>query len=418
MKVLKITGGEKLTGTVRVGGMKNAAVAIIPAALLADGEVTIANIPQISDVKSLDEIISYLGAKVTYENDIMKIDSTNIENKIINENYASKLRASYYLMGILLAKYKKVEINFPGGCAIGERPIDLHLKGFKAMGAKITEDNNKYIIEAEKLEGASIYLDFASVGATVNLMYAAVLADGITIIENAAKEPDIVNIAIFLNNMGAKITGAGTSEIKITGVKKLHSCFQEIIPDRVEAGTYMIAAALLGKNMKIDNIIPEHVDSLISKMNEMGVDVQVGIDHCIISKPNELNAVNVKTLPFPGFPTDLQQPLTVLLSQCNGKSTINETIFENRFQQIKYLNEMRANIHKVSDRVIEIKGPSKLVGKQVVATDLRAGACMVLAGLIAEGETIVTDIEHVLRGYEKIVEKLTNLGAKIEIADI
>lgn len=417
MKQIIMEGGHRLSGTIKISGAKNSAVALVPASLLSDDIVTIDNIPDISDIQALNEILSYLGAKVTRDKEKMIIDAKSVINKSIPEEISKKLRASYYFMGALLGKYKKVEMYFPGGCSIGARPINLHLKGFEELGAKIKEEGNKYIIEAEELKGGHIYLDFPSVGATINIMLAAVKADGITIIENAAKEPEITNIATFLNQMGAKITGAGTSEIKIAGVKKLGKCYIEVIPDRIEAGTYIIAGALAGDNLKIENIIPEHIESLLSKLEEMNVNMECHENYIIISKTNNINSVNIKTLGYPGFPTDLQQPITTLLTTCNGVSTLEETIYENRFQNIPYLNNMGANI-EINGRTITIKGTTKLVGKTVKATDLRAGACLVLAGLIAEGTTIITDVEHILRGYENIIQKLENVGAKIKLEEI
>ena len=416
MKKIKINGAKELTGTIRISGAKNSAVALVPASLLSDGIVTIDNIPNISDIDALIEILEYLGAKVTRENDRMVIDQTNLQNKEIPEAKAKKLRASYYFMGALLGKYKKVEIYFPGGCSIGARPINLHLKGFEALGAKIEEIGNKYIITADKLVGSNIYLDIPSVGATINIMLAAVCANGETIIDNAAKEPEIVNVATFLNNMGAKITGAGTSEIHIIGVEKLGSGFTEVIPDRIEAGTYVIAGALVGNNLKIENIIPDHIEALTLKLKEMGVIIDIKNDHLFISKSDNLKPVNVKTLGYPGFPTDLQQPMTPLLTTCNGTSTLEETIYENRFQNVPYLNEMGANI-VIDRKKIYIKGPTNLKGQNVNATDLRAGACLVLAGLKAEGLTVISDVEHILRGYEDIINKLQNVGADIELVD-
>lgn len=416
MKKIKITGGNELTGTIRISGAKNSAVALVPASLLSDGVVTIDNIPNISDINALTEILGFLGAKVSLEKDRMVIDHSNLENKEIPENKAKKLRASYYFMGALLGKYKKVEIYFPGGCSIGSRPIDQHLKGFELLGATVKEVGNKYIIEAEELLGNNIYLDMPSVGATINLMLAAVKAKGVTIIDNAAKEPEIVNVAIFLNNLGAKITGAGTSEIKITGVSKLEGGFTEVIPDRIEAGTYVIAGALVGNNLKVENIIPEHIDSLLLKLKEMKVPMEIGNDYLYISRIDNMSPVSVKTLGYPGFPTDLQQPLTSLLVHCNGTSTLEETIYENRFQNVPYLNQMGANI-VIDNKTLYIKGPEKLKGCKVYATDLRAGACLVVAGLAAEGLTEINDVEHILRGYDHIIDKLHNVGADIKLVD-
>ena len=417
MKQIIIQGGNKLSGTIKISGAKNSAVALIPASILADDVVKIDNVPNISDIEALNEILAFLGAKVTMKDGLMTIDPKPIKNKNIPKEVSSKLRASYYFMSALLGKYKQVEMYFPGGCKIGARPIDQTLKGFKALGATIEEKDNKFKITAEELIGGHVYLDMPSVGATINTMLVAVKAKGITIIENAAKEPEIVNVATFLNNMGAKITGAGTSEIRIKGVESLKGCFTEVIPDRIETGTYIIVGALLGENLKIDNIIPDHVESLTLKLKEMGVDIKIGNNYAIVNGCNDLKHVNLRTLGYPGFPTDLQQPITTLLTQCRGLSILEETIYENRFQNVPYLNKMGANI-KIVGKKIRIKGPTKLKGKKVVATDLRAGACLVLAGLAAQGKTTVTNIEHVLRGYENIIEKLTNVGAKISLEEI
>ena len=416
MKKIKIEGNYPLSGTIKISGAKNSAVALVPASLLAESKVTLDNIPNISDIEALKDILNYLGVSVTKNNEIMEINPETIENKEIPEYISSKLRASYYFMGALLGKYKKAVMYFPGGCNIGARPIDLHLKGFESLGATVTIEDNKYIIEADELVGTNIYLDFASVGATINIMLAATKAKGTTIIENAAKEPEIVNVATFLNQMGAKITGAGTSAIKITGVKKLKGCYTEVIPDRIEAGTYVIAGALVGENLKIDNIIPEHIESLLSKLKEMKVNMKVEKDHIFISRTENLKKVNVQTQVFPGFPTDLQQPLTTLLTQCKGISILEENIYENRFQNIEYLNKMGANI-KIDNKMIIVNGKTELEGQEVRATDLRAGACLVLAGLVAKNTTCISDIEHLLRGYENIIEKLQNVGAHISLIE-
>ena len=416
MKKIKINGGKELKGTIKISGAKNSAVALVPASLLSDGIVTIDNIPNISDIDALNEILEYLGAKVTRENDRMIIDHSNLENKEIPEAKAKKLRASYYFMSALLGKYKQVEMYFPGGCSIGARPIDQTLKGYRALGAEVVEEGNKFTITAKDLIGAEVSLDMPSVGATVNTMLVAVKAKGVTTILNAAKEPEIVNVATFLNNMGAKITGAGTSEITIKGVSKLGDGFVEVIPDRIEAGTYTIAGALMGNKLKIENIIPDHIESLTSKLKEMNVPIEIYDDYLIISKTDKLKKTNIKTLGYPGFPTDLQQPMTTLLICCNGTSTLEETIYENRFQNVPFLNEMGADII-IDKRKIYINGPKNLIGKEVIATDLRAGACLVLAGLKANGTTIIKDVEHILRGYENIIEKLTNVGANIVLVD-
>ena len=414
MKQLIIEGQKELTGEIKISGAKNSVVALIPAAILSDEEVTLYNVPNISDTNALIDIIELLNGKVDYKNEVMKIDTHNIENKVVPENLSKKLRASYYFMGALLAKFKYAEIYFPGGCNIGSRPIDFHINGFKKLGAEVTIEGNKYIFKADKLKGARIYLDFASVGATINIMLAAVKAEGTTYISNAAKEPEIVNIATLLNNMGAKITGAGTSEIKIEGVEKLGKGVVDVIPDRIEAGTYTIIGALLGNNLKITGIIEDHIDALLSKLKEMGVHIEVDNGNLTISKPEEFKAINVKTLVFPGFATDLGQPMSVLLTQANGMSIFEETIYENRMGHVKYLQKMGANI-RVNDRTAIIVGKTPLKGEEVTATDLRAGAAMVIAGLIAKGTTTVNEIDHILRGYENIVEKLTGAGANISV---
>lgn len=418
MKVIEIEGARKLKGSIRVSGAKNATVALIPAAILTDEEATICNVPEITDTEALCDILKLLNVQVNRSTESVIINPTEMINTEITEPFSKKLRASYYFMGALLGKYKKAVMYFPGGCSIGARPIDLHLKGFEALGAKVTSEKNKYIVEAEELKGANIYLDIASVGATINIMLAAVRAKGETIIDNAAKEPEIVNVATFLNNMGAKISGAGTSTIKIEGVDYLHKCFHEVIPDRIEAGTYIIIGALCGEELQVDNVIPEHIDALLLKLKEMGVDLQIGMDYVKVKKKEEaLQSVNIKTAVYPGFPTDLQQPITVLLTQAVGKSKVTETIWENRFMHIPYLNKLGADI-EVKNQTATIMGPTELKGEEVVATDLRAGAAMVAAALIADGKTTITNAEHILRGYEGIVEKLRLIGAKISLKEI
>ena len=417
MKIMEIEGGKDLTGTIRISGAKNATVALIPAAILTDEEATICNIPEITDTEALCDILKELNVGVKRASESIIINPQDMENKEIGEKFSKKLRASYYFMGALLGKYKKAVMYFPGGCSIGARPIDLHLKGFEALGAKVTNEGNKYTVEAKELKGANIYLDIASVGATINIMLAAVKAKGKTVIDNAAKEPEIVNIATFLNNMGAKISGAGTSTIKIVGVNHLGKCFHEVIPDRIEAGTYVIIGALCGNPLKIDNVIPEHIEALLSNLEEACVALEVGTDYVLVQKQNNYKAVDIKTAVYPGFATDLQQPFTVLQTQSTGKSKTTETIWENRFMHIPYLRALGSNI-SVKNQTATIIGPSKLIGCEVVATDLRAGAAMVAAGLKAEGKTIITNVEHILRGYENIVEKLTEVGAKISIKEI
>ena len=415
MSKIKIEGGYKLTGEIEVSGAKNSAVALVPAAILCDEEVTISNVPNISDIDSLEEILNYLNAKITRRDGVLTIDSSNIVNKEIPEEMSQKLRASYYFMSSLLGKYKHVEMYFPGGCTIGERPIDQTLKAYRALGAVVIEEGNRYIVEAEELKGAKIYLDMPSVGATINTMLAAVKAKGKTVIENVAKEPEIVNVATFLNNMGAKIKGAGTNVITITGVDYLHKSFHEVIPDRIEAGTYVIIGALLGENLTIKNLIPSHIESLTSKLIEAGVEMNISEDSITIEKRGKYKAVSIKTLPYPGFPTDLQQPLIPFLTQCHGISTVEETIWENRFQNVYDTNRMGANIIVKDNRISKIKGVTKLTGKNVTATDLRGGASMLICGLIAEGITTIDNVKYILRGYDDICGKLSKVGAKIEL---
>jgi UDP-N-acetylglucosamine 1-carboxyvinyltransferase len=417
MKQIIIEGNKSLSGTIKIGGAKNSAVALIPASIMSGGHVKITNVPKISDKDSLIEILKLLNVSVNTRNDIVQIDATNIENKVIPEDLSRRLRASYYFMGALLAKYKHVEMYFPGGCNIGSRPIDLHLKGFEALGATIKKDDSKYIIDAKHLHGAEIFLEFASVGATINIMMAATMADGTTLIKNAAREAEISNIAELLNNMGADITGAGTDEITINGVKSLHDAEIKVIPDRIEAGTYIIMGALLGENLKVTGIIPEHNIVLLNKLQEMGVNFKLANHSIILNRSKNLRPTNVRTVVYPGFPTDLGQPMAVLLTQANGISLFEETIWENRMGHVKYLNLMGANIEAERQHA-KITGPTKLHGAEITATDLRAGAALVTAGLIAEGTTVINDVEHILRGYERIINKLSAVGANIKIIEI
>ena len=418
MKVLKIHGGKELEGKVKISGAKNSAVALLPATILCDDTVTLHNVPDISDVDALVDILNYLGAKVdNYEEESYRIDTKQMQNREIIEEMSNKLRASYYFMGALLGKYKKAVVSYPGGCSIGSRPIDLHLKGFESLGAKIEYEENNIIISAEELKGSNIYLDFASVGATINIMFAAVKAEGTTIIDNAAREPEIVNIAMFLNSMGAKITGAGTSTIRIKGVKNMHSSVHEVIPDRIEAGTYIMIGACACKSLVVENIIPEHLEALTQKLLEMGVDLKIEDESIYVSNKNKLKAVKIKTQVYPGFPTDMQQIMSSLMTTAEGRSVIEETIYENRFQNLYEIKKMGANVEINSNKGY-IFGPTQLRGKTVNATDLRAGASLVLAALIAEGTTTINNADYILRGYEHITEKLTSLGAKIELTQI
>ena len=417
MKQIIIEGNKRLSGKIKIGGAKNSVVALIPAAILANDVVKISNVPNISDKDALVEILKLLNVKVEKQTGIIEINSKNIKNCIIPEELSNKLRASYYFMGALLARFKKVEMYFPGGCNIGSRPIDLHLKGFEALGATIKKEDSKYLIEAKELKGADIFLDFASVGATINIMIAASMAKDYTKIKNAAREAEISNIAELLNNMGAKITGAGTDEITIEGVKKMHSAEVKVIPDRIEAGTYIIMGALLGDNLIVEGMIPEHNIVLLNKLQEMGVNFKLQNHKIILNKSDNLRPTNVRTVVYPGFPTDLGQPIAVLLTQANGISLFEETIWENRMGHVKYLNMMGANI--IAERQhAKIIGPTKLHGAEITATDLRAGAALVTAGLIAEGTTIINDAEHILRGYERIISKLSSVGANIKIVEI
>lgn len=417
MKELVIQGGKPLSGTIEISGAKNSAVALVPASLLSDEEVIIDHIPNITDIDALDEILVYLGATLKRDGSTMTIHSEHIQNKEIPESISKKLRASYYFMGALLGKYKKVEMYFPGGCAIGKRPIDQHLKAFEALGANIQIDGNKYKIEAKELIGNDIYLDCASVGATINAMLASVKAKGKTMIHNAAKEPEIVNVATLLNNMGAEIEGAGTSEIMIVGVERLGKAYIEVIPDRIEAGTYIILGALLGNPLTIENIIPNHIEALLSKLKEIGIQYELSTNCITVWASKNLTPTAVTTAVYPGFPTDLQQPITTLLACIPGNSKVTETIYENRFQNVPYLNELGANID-IQGNTLHIQGAEQLHGTKVQATDLRAGACLFLAGLKADGTTIIEHVEYVLRGYENIIEKLTHVGAKIELKEI
>ena len=412
-EVIAIEGGYKLNGTVRISGAKNATVALIPAAVLSDGPVEIFGVPEISDVEALAILLEELKCEVEVDGEHIKIDPTHMEDIPLVSDAVNKLRASYYFMGALLGKYKRVKIKMPGGCYLGPRPIDLHLKGFEALGAKITYEDDTYLLEAEELIGTQIYLDFASVGATINIMLAAVRAKGKTVIENAAKEPEIIDVANLLTKMGAKIRGVGTDSITIEGVDHLNGTFHEIIPDRIEAGTFLIIAAAAGEKVIIQNIIPQHLEALISKLKEMGVKMDVVGDSIVIFGSQEnLHPVDIKTQTYPGFATDLQQPLTTLLTQAQGESHVKETIYVERFKHCAELNKMGAYI-EVGEASSDIHGATSLHGARVQATDLRCGAALVIAGLIAEGKTEITNVYHIDRGYENIDHKLISLGAVI-----
>jgi len=409
-----ITGGRPLEGEVSISGAKNSVVAIIPAAILVDGQCTIENIPDISDVKILINILRDLGADVNFEDkDTLSINSQHINSYTATYDMVKSLRASYYLMGALLGRFKKAEVSLPGGCDFGFRPIDQHIKGFEALGAKVKIDHGIVKLEAERLVGCQIYMDVVSVGATINIMLAAVRAEGLTIIENASKEPHVVDVANFLNAMGANIKGAGTDVIKIKGVSSLAGgTSHSIIPDMIEAGTFMVAAAATRGDVIIKNIIPKHIESLSAKLIEMNVEIQEGGDYVRVIGVDEIEKANIKTLPYPGFPTDLHPPTSVLLCLAKGTSTVTEGIWDSRFQYVDELKRMGAKI-KVEGRVAIIEGVEKLSGAPVKATDLRAGAAMVIAGLVAEGDTEVYNINYIDRGYEDLEVKLKRLGAKI-----
>ncbi len=413
-----IKGGHELFGEVNISGAKNAAVAIIPAALLCDDIVRIENIPNISDVNLIIQILDRMGAGIKMINkNTIEIDSRSVTCQPVPYELASHFRASYYLIGILLGRFKKAEVAMPGGCNFGVRPIDLHIKGFQMLGATVNTVNGMVCASADKLIGASIYMDNVSVGATMNVMLAAVLARGLTIIENAAKEPHIVDLANFLNSMGADVRGAGTDVIKIRGVEKLHGCTYSIIPDQIEAGTYMVAAATCGGDVLVKNVIPKHLESVSAKLEEAGAEIIEYDDAVRVTRFKPLMKCNVKTMPHPGFPTDMQPQMAVLLSVANGTSILSEGVWDSRFQYVGQLLRMGADI-QVDGKVAVIEGVKELTGVNVKATDLRAGAAMIIAGLVARGETIVEDVQYIDRGYEDVVDKFRMLGADIRRVEV
>ena len=419
MEKLIVKGGKRLVGTVKTSGAKNAVLPIIAASIMGTSPSHFDEVPMLEDVRTISEVLRSLGIKVeSKEKNCLDIDSTVVESYEPPCELMRNMRASFFVMGPLLARMGKARIYMPGGCAIGARPVDIHLKGFEALGVVLDQQDG--FIEATTpngLKGATIYFDFPSVGATENVMMAAALAEGVTILENAAEEPEIVALASYLNKMGAKIRGAGTDVIRIEGVKELHGADYTIIPDRIEAGTYMIAAAMTGGDVIVDNVLPEHQKPLIAKLREAGAIVEEDIDKVRVIGNGTLKGVSVKTLPYPGFPTDMQAQIMAMMVVSEGKSKVTETVFENRFMHVEELNRMGATI-TTADRSANIEGPAKLVGCDVRATDLRAGAAMILAGLVAEGETRISDLHHIDRGYEDIVEKLKNLGADIERVDV
>lgn len=415
MEKLIINGGKRLEGSVSISGAKNSAVALIPAALLADGPVVIENLPHIQDVEIYCELLKEMGADVLFEDDWMEVDGRPMQLKLMPNGRIKKLRASYYLWGALLAKFGEAHVGLPGGCDLGPRPVDLHIKGFEALGARVENQNGVMTLRAQngRLKGARIYLDLVSVGATINIMLAASKAEGVTIIENAAREPEIVDVATLLNNMGAKIKGAGTDIIRIEGVERLRGCRHTIIPDRIEAGTYMIAAAATRGSVTLENVIPKHLESVTAKLREIGAEV-LEMDDCIQVNGREVyRAIDVKTSPYPGFPTDLQQPITTLLTLATGTSVVTDNIYSARFRHVDELRRMGANL-KVEGRSAVIEGTRQLNGAKVVASDLRAGAALVIAGLATPGTTELEGLEHIDRGYENLVSKLQSLGADVK----
>lgn len=420
MEKLIVNGGNRLVGAVKTSGAKNAVLPIIAASILGTTPSHLDEVPMLEDVHTISEVLKCLGlaVKCSPEKNVLDIDSTEITSYEAPYELVRTMRASFLVMGPLLARIGKARISMPGGCAIGARPIDIHLKGFEALGVKI-EQGHGYIEASapEGLKGTSIYFDFPSVGATENIMMAASLAEGTTILENAAEEPEIVDLANYLNKMGAKIRGAGTDTIRIEGVDKLHGADYTIIPDRIEAGTYMIAAAMTGGDVVVENVLPEHQKPLIAKLREAGAVVEEDIDKVRVIGKNPLKAVSIKTLPYPGFPTDMQAQMMAMMVIAEGRSKVTETVFENRFMHVVELNRMGAQI-STEGRSAVIDGPCKLTGCDVRATDLRAGAAMILAGLVAEGTTRIGDLHHIDRGYENIVAKLKNLGADIKRVDV
>lgn len=415
MDKLIINGGVPLQGEVKITGAKNAVLGLIPAAILSRNVIVMDNVPQINDVQKMVNILRKLGVRIDSEGDVLTIDA---REKISHDcspyqDQTGRMRASYYLLGALLGRYHEAIVPLPGGCNIGDRPIDQHIKGFEALGAKVVIEHGQVKMKADRLVGTDIYLDVVSVGATINIMLAAVLAEGKTVIENVAKEPHIVDVANFLNKMGANIKGAGTDTIRIRGVEKLGSCSYSVVPDQITAGTYMMAAAATGGNVLVSGVIPKHMESITAKLREMGADVTMEGDGLRVKNDKErLKACRIKTLPYPGFPTDLQQPMAVLMAIAEGNSMIQESIFENRFKYVDELRKMGANI-TISGRIANITGVPKLSGTKIVSTDLRAGAAMVIAALVAEGESEVTGLQYIDRGYENLEGNFRDLGARI-----
>ncbi len=418
MKKIVINGGRPLKGEVTISGAKNSVVALIPATILADDIVTLDGVPDISDVASLIEIMTIMGAKIERKEDSLIIDPRGVKNMPMPFGKINSLRASYYFYGSLLGRYGQATVGLPGGCDLGPRPIDLHLKAFEAMGAAMTMDGSsmKLATNGKPLQGANIYMDTVSVGATINTILAAVKAEGRTVIENAAREPEIIDVVTLLNNMGAHIRGAGTDIIIIDGVPHLHGTRHQVIPDRIEAGTYISLAAAIGEGIQINNVLYEHLESYIAKLEEMGVRMTISEDSIFVEKQTGLKAIQIKTSPYPGFATDLQQPITPLLLTAAGRGRIVDTIYEKRVNHVPELAKMGATISTLNDHII-YEGPNQLTGSSVKATDLRAGAALVIAGLMASGTTEITNVEYILRGYSDIIHKLTQLGANIQLVE-
>ena len=418
MKKIVINGGRPLKGEVTISGAKNSVVALIPATILADDIVTLDGVPDISDVASLIEIMTIMGAKIERKEDSLIIDPRGVKDMPMPFGKINSLRASYYFYGSLLGRYGQATVGLPGGCDLGPRPIDLHLKAFEAMGAAMTMDGSsmKLATDGKPLQGANIYMDTVSVGATINTILAAVKAKGRTVIENAAREPEIIDVVTLLNNMGAHIRGAGTDIIIIDGVPHLHGTRHQVIPDRIEAGTYIALAAAIGEGIQINNVLYEHLESYIAKLEEMGVRMTISEDSIFVEKQTDLKAIQIKTSPYPGFATDLQQPITPLLLTAAGRGRIVDTIYEKRVNHVPELAKMGATILTLNDHII-YEGPNQLTGSSVKATDLRAGAALVIAGLMASGTTEITNVEYILRGYSDIIHKLTQLGANIQLVE-
>ena len=419
MRKIIINGGKKLQGEVTVSGAKNSVVALIPAIILSDGVVTLDGVPAISDVDNLIEIIEVMGGSVKRDGETLEIDPRGVKDKPMPFGKINSLRASYYFYGSLLGRYGQATVGLPGGCDLGPRPIDLHLKAFEAMGASISYEDESMRIATDagqRIQGAHIYMDTVSVGATINTMLAAAKADGRTVIENAAREPEIIDVATLLNNMGARVRGAGTEVITIDGVESLHGTRHQVIPDRIEAGSYIAMAAAIGKGIKVKNVLYEHLESFIAKLEAMGVRMTVEEDAIFVEEQGDLKPVDIKTSPYPGFATDLQQPMTPLLLKASGRGKIIDTIYEKRVNHVPELARMGADIQVLGGQIV-YNGPTQLSGAPVKASDLRAGAALVTAGLMAEGQTEITNIEFILRGYSNIIEKLSDLGADIRLIE-